>query len=92
MAHLSGAVFQIIERQIQLVGMAVGAAEFAPIIGEERLDGQALLGPDVGQIRDPHAIRRVDGELPIQQVRVNREAVVGVRGDAKPPPALREEA
>src|SRR3984885_2931230 len=40
----------------------------------------ALIGLDVGDVGKPDAVRRVSGEVPIQQVRSDRKAVAAVCG------------
>src|SRR5258707_14445143 len=44
----------------------------------------ALIGLDVGDVGEPDPVRRGDGEVPIEQVRRDREVVTAVAG-AQPP-------
>src|ERR1700730_1577793 len=44
----------------------------------------ALIGLDVGDVGEPDPVRRGDGEVPLEQVRRDREVVTAV-GGAHPP-------
>ena len=69
-------------RQVALHTIADGPANDAPGM-QIKDDGEvkpALLGPDIADVTGPFLVRVLCGEVPIQQVRRDVEAVVAARG------------